>query len=125
MAQYTMPDPLTLAADELKKSGKATGEHQNRLNSWWRLKRQRQAMQAAIDKIPRYVVCSRVTKRPIFEFLASTIRPDSSLSVFPLPDDYSFGILQSGIHFEWFKARCSSLKGDYRYTSDTVFDTFP
>ena len=43
---------------------------------------------------------------------------------FPVADDYSFGILQSPIHFEWFMARCSTLKGDFRYTSDTVFDTF-
>ncbi|MBW3600888.1 MAG: class I SAM-dependent DNA methyltransferase, partial [Planctomycetes bacterium] len=28
-------------------------------------------------------------------------------------------------HWEWFKSRCSTLKGDYRYTSNTVFDTFP
>jgi hypothetical protein len=25
----------------------------------------------------------------------------------------------------WFKARCSTLKDDYRYTSNTVFDSFP
>jgi len=37
----------------------------------------------------------------------------------------SFGILQSGIHWEWFKARCSTLGAGFRYTSDTVFDTFP
>ena len=59
------------------------------------------------------------------EFIDSGIHPDNALVVFPLPDDYSFGILQSGIHFEWFKARCSSLKGDFRYTPDTVFDSFP
>ncbi len=45
--------------------------------------------------------------------------------VFPLDDDYSFGILQSVVHWEWFVARCSTLKGDWRYTSDTVFDSFP
>ena len=45
--------------------------------------------------------------------------------VFSPADDYSFGILQSGIHWAWFMARCSTLKGDFRYTSDTVFDTFP
>jgi hypothetical protein len=33
--------------------------------------------------------------------------------------------LQSGIHFEWFKARCSTLESRFRYTSDTVSDTFP
>jgi hypothetical protein len=47
------------------------------------------------------------------------------LQVFPLADYYSFGILQSGIHWEWFKSRCSTLKGDWRYTSNTVFDSFP
>jgi hypothetical protein len=41
-----------------------------------------------------------------------------------LASDYSFGILQSGLHWLWFKERCSTLKGDFRYTSDTVFDTF-
>jgi hypothetical protein len=44
---------------------------------------------------------------------------------FTFADDYSFGILQSGLHWEWFKARCSTMKADFRYTSDSVFDTFP
>ena len=79
----------------------------------------------ALEKLPRYIVCARVTKRPIFEFIATEIRPDSSLTVFAFCDDYSFGILQSNIHTQWFKARCSTLKGDARYTSDTVFDSFP
>ena len=48
-----------------------------------------------------------------------------SMAVFPLADDYSFGILQSGIHWEWFTARCSTMKADWRYTSNTVFDSFP
>jgi hypothetical protein len=47
------------------------------------------------------------------------------LQVFPLPDDYSFGVLQSDTHWLWFVERCSTLKGDFRYTSDTVFDSFP
>jgi hypothetical protein len=45
--------------------------------------------------------------------------------VFPFADDYSFGVLQSGVHWAWFAAKCSTLKSDSRYTSDTVFDTFP
>jgi hypothetical protein len=79
----------------------------------------------AISKISRYVACSRVTKRPIFEFISSGIHPDGAVVVFPFSDNYSFGILHSNLHAEWFKARCSSLKGDSRYTSETVFDTFP
>ena len=110
---------------EREKSGKESGEHQNRLQTWWLLKRRREQLLAAIQHLPRYIVCASVTKRPIFEFLSSSIRPDSSLTVFAFADDYSFGILQSGLHWAWFKARCSTLKGDFRYTSDTVFDTFP
>jgi len=113
------------ARTEKEKTGKETGEHQNRLRTWWQLKRRRGAMLTALEKIPRYIACSRVTKRPIFEFIASSIHPDSSLTVFPLADDYSFGVLQSAIHFAWFKARCSTFEERFRYTSDTVFDAFP
>ena len=78
-----------------------------------------------IDNLDRYIVCSRVTKRPIFEFVSNGINPGDALQAFPLDDDYSFGILQSSVHWEWFVARCSTLKGDWRYTSDSVFDSFP
>lgn len=82
-------------------------------------------MLTAINKIPRYIACGRVTKRPIFEFIDPAIHPNDSLAVFPLADDYSFGILQSGLHWQWFTERCSTMKADWRYTSNTVFDSFP
>lgn len=88
------------AENEKAQTGKESGEHQSRLKTWWQLKRRRGALLAALATIPRYVTCSRVTKRPIFEFLSTDIRPDSSLTVFPFADDYSFGILQSGLHFD-------------------------
>ena len=77
-----------------------------------------------LAKIPRYIVCGQVTKRPIFEFISSNISPNAALLVFPLADDYSFGILQSDLHWQWFRARCSTLEERPRYTSDTVFDSF-
>ncbi len=99
--------------------------HANFLKRWWRLSYGREELMSKIASLPRYIVCGQVTKRPIFEFISPAIHPNAALVVFPLADDYSFGVLQSSIHFAWFKARCSTLKGDYRYTSDTVFDTFP
>jgi hypothetical protein len=51
--------------------------------------------------------------------------PGDALSCFAFSDDYSFGILQSGIHWSWFIAICSKLKCDFRYTPESVFDTFP
>ncbi len=113
------------ADQEFQKTGKSLGPRQTHLKKWWRFWRGRAEMMEAIRKLPRYVVCARVTKRPIFEFVSTAIHPNDALQVFPLADDYSFGIFQSPIHFEWFKARCSTLKADFRYTSDTVFDTFP
>ena len=113
------------AAKEREKTGKETGEHQNRVETWWLLKRPRRALIDAITAITRYIVCVRHTKRPIFSFVDAAIRPDSSLTVFPLEDDYSFGVMQSDVHWQWFLARCSTIKRDFRYTSDTVFDSFP
>ncbi len=125
LKKTVLPKWQANAEAEKKKIGKESGEHQNRLRTWWLLKRTREAMLAAIAPLPRYIVCARVTKRPIFEFLSSGVRPDSSLTVFTFADDYSFGVLQSGIHWAWFTAKCSTLTERFRYTSDTVFDTFP
>ncbi len=75
--------------------------------------------------MPRYIACSDVTKRPIFAFLARTIRPITRSTCFAFADDYSFGILQSHAHWLWFVTKCSKLKSDFRYTPPSVFDTFP
>jgi len=71
------------------------------------------------------LACAEVTKRPIFCFVDPDIRPDHTLECFVLDDDYSFGILQSDTHWQWFIAKCSKLKSDFRYTPQSVFDTFP
>ncbi|MFL6335351.1 MAG: DNA methyltransferase [Pyrinomonadaceae bacterium] len=104
---------------------KVNMHHRNFLKRWWLLSYPREELILKISKLPRYIVCGQVTKRPIFEFICPNIRPNAALMVFTLPDDYSFGILQSDMHWKWFVARCSTLKGDFRYTSNTVFDTFP
>ena len=100
-------------------------DHQNAYKNWFRLFRSRKELMDIIQTIDRYIVCSRVTKRPIFEFISKEISPNDAIQAFPVDDDYSFGILQSSIHWEWFIARCSTLTGRFRYTSDTVFDSFP
>ena len=79
----------------------------------------------AVGSLTRYIACGQVTKRPIFEFVSPKIRPNAACMVFPFEDDYSFGVLQSGVHWSWFVAKCSTLTERFRYTSDTVFDTFP
>lgn len=124
LERLVLPDWRRNADAEFTRTAAPTGEHQNRLKIWWHLKRPRPDLQAALRRLTRYIACARVTRRPIFAFIASTIKPDSSLTVFAAEDDYSFGILQSDLHWQWFQARCSTLKRDFRYTSNTVFDAF-
>ena len=104
---------------------KVNHHHANFLKNWWIMSYSREDMINAISPLKRYVCCGRVTKRPIFEFVSTEIRPNDACVVFAHDDDYTFGILQSGIHWDWFVNRCSTLKSDFRYTSNTVFDSFP
>jgi hypothetical protein len=108
-----------------KPDAKVNSHHANFLKRWWVLSYPREDLISALAQLPRYVVCGRVTKRPIFVFVDVRIRPNDALQVFPYSDDYSFGVLQSGIHWVWFTNRCSTLTERPRYTSNTVFDTFP
>ncbi|WP_454624090.1 DNA methyltransferase [Bradyrhizobium cenepequi] len=129
-----LPDRQKAAAKEKAENEEASKDnpdakiakdHASALEKWWLLFRMRGKMLKAIGKLTRYIACGRVTKRPIFEFIDPTIHPNDSMAVFPLADDYSFGILQSSLHWQWFTERCSTMKADWRYTSNTVFDSFP
>ena len=130
---YVLPDREKAADREthqnlkaLKNDSKAktASDHTNALENWWQLFRRRGQMLLRIEHLHRYIACGRVTKYPIFEFVSPEIRPNDSLVVFPFDDDYTFGILQSTIHWDWFVGRCSTLGNAPRYTSNTVFDTF-
>jgi hypothetical protein len=117
-------------ADILTANGaaKVNRHHANFLNYWWRLGYRREDMLDAFQGLDRYIATSRVQsldRLPIFSFVDVTVRPGDSMTVFALDDDYSFGVLSSSIHRAWLLARCSTLKADPRYTSTTVWDSFP
>jgi SAM-dependent methyltransferase len=124
-----LPDRESAARDEKERNeqlgGSGNNHHANFLKRWWHLSYPRGELMTKLSTLSRYIVCSRVTKRPVFAFVHAKIHPSDALSVFPLEDDYSFGILQSAMHWAWFTARCSTLTARFRYTSDTVFDSFP
>lgn len=122
--ERVMPDVLAHAEREKAATGKNTTRWTRLAQRWWQLRDQQPGTIAAISSVNRYVACSRVTKRPIFEFVRRDIHPDNTVIAFSFADDYSFGVLQSDLHWRWFNARCSTLGGTFRYTSDTVFDTF-
>lgn len=98
------------------------------LKTWWLHWRRREDMLAAIEPLQRYIATSRVgseKRTTVFTFVDSTVRPGDSLAIFALDDLYSLGVLSSRLHRLWFESRCSRLKADLRYTSTTVFNSFP
>lgn len=104
---------------------KQSYSNRRRLDHWWLPRRSGGDLISGIAKMPRYIGCGQITKRPIFCFISSNIRPNIAIIAFLFADDYSFGILQSNFHWTWFTERCSTFKGDYRYNAKTVFDSFP
>ncbi|MGB3542293.1 MAG: DNA methyltransferase, partial [Rubrivirga sp.] len=110
---------------EANPKARTNRHHANFLNTWWQLSWARGEMKERLEVVNRFIACPQVMKRPTFEFVSTDIRPNAALMVFPLEDDYSHGILQSSMHWAWFTERCSTLKGDPRYTSSTVFNSFP
>ncbi|MFZ4576285.1 MAG: DNA methyltransferase, partial [Phycisphaerales bacterium] len=96
-----------------------------RLDNWWQLRRNVPATMAMLKTLRRYVVCSLVTKRPIFVFMSSTVGPGNKVQPFAFEDDFSFAVLQSNQHWTWFVARCAKLTERFSYSPESVFDTFP
>lgn len=61
----------------------------------------------------------------MFVFITTSIWPSDRVQAFLFDDDYSYGILQSSAHWQWFSEKCSKLKSDFSYSIESVFDTFP
>ena len=121
-----LPARQRKAEEGKDKDGNLRPHHKAFLDRWWRLTWGRAEMLQAFKGLRgRFIACSRVTKRPIFVFVDTDVRPADALQTFIFDDDYSFGILQSGIHWAWFIAKCAKLKSDFTYTPTSVFDTFP
>lgn len=104
---------------------KTNKHHISFYDKWWHLAYGREDLLEKFTSIKRYIACSGVSKRNIFEFVSSDIIPNAAVFAFCFDDDYSFGIIQSIVHFEWWKAKCSTFETRLRYTSNTVWNTFP
>ena len=132
--ERVLPDKQARAQREIERNrallaknpkAKVNHDHQDALSQWWLHFRGRTDRNAAIRGLTRYVACSRVSKRPIFDLVAIGIKPGDSVQTFAFEDDYSFGILQSDLHWQWWLAKGATLTARPAYTPHSVFDTFP
>lgn len=123
---YVLPSVNASVERERKNNSDMVKPREEHLERWWQLWNRRDELTTVLSGIKRYIGCSRVTRRPIMSFISSAVCPSDLVQVFAFDDDYSFGILQSGIHFELFR-KSSRLKfeTDTRYSVREVFDKFP
>lgn len=124
--QAVLPDVEKKYQDTLSSDTDTVEARKEHVNRWWQFWNRRDELSHEIRGLSRYIGCSRVTRRPIMAFLSAGICPSDLVQVFAFSDDYSFGILQSAAHFEWFR-KSSRLKveTDWRYSVREVFETFP
>jgi len=83
------------------------------------------------DKVvkTKYLVVPKVSSErrkyiPI-GFMEPLIIASDLLFIVPEAELYHFGILTSKVHMAWMRAVCGSLKSDYRYSKDIVYNNFP
>jgi SAM-dependent methyltransferase len=107
------------------KAEKSSTEHyRSWYRTWWRPFWHRGEFLDAIRGIGRVIACSRVASRPIFFFLSTDIVPVEQLQLFAYADDYSFGVLQSDLHWSWASAKGGRREERIRYSTE-VWRTFP
>ena len=119
-----LPDRESKAQAGADKDGNVRPHHKAFLTRWWQLSFGRPELVSLIEKLPRYLVISLVSKRPIFVFVSSEIRPSNLLQTFVLADDYSFGVLSSDVHWRWFQCKSSKLTERFRF-GEGIWNTFP
>jgi hypothetical protein len=122
--RHVLPDRKRKAGEGADKEGNVRPHHKAFMARWWQLSFGRPELTSLIEALPRYLCCSLVTKRAVFFFVHSSIRPSNLLQVFTFADDYTFGIMQSHAHWDWFAHKSSKLKSDFRF-GEAVWNTFP
>jgi hypothetical protein len=102
----------------------ATDHYSAWVRTWWRARRGREEFFAQLQSFSRTLVCPNVCARPSLAFISTRFVPTNTMVIFAYDDDYSFGIVQSGLHWSWTKAKGGRVRADFRYTNE-VWSTFP
>ena len=131
-----LPDRRKKASDEIERNkalrnrnpkARINRHYQNALNSWWKHIYGRGDLKRVVGAQTRYIIASRTSLYDVFEFVSPDIVISDGIQAFTFEDDYSFGILQSRLHWLWWKAKGGSrgtLNPRATYVSQ-IFYTFP
>ena len=95
-------------------------------DNWWIFGEPRRELRPALVGLRRYIATVKTAKHRLFQFIDSTVIPDSKLIVFPLDDAYFLGVLSSHIHCLWALTAGSWLGfgNDPTYVKTASFEKF-
>ena len=108
----------------VKERAESDGHYAHWIKTWWKPYQPHSEFFTGLAGKGRMIACSNTQARPIFAFLSTAFVPTCTMQVFAYDDDYSFGIIQSKLHWEWAKAKGGKVRTTPRYTAD-VWRTFP
>ncbi len=104
------------------------GTHTKTRKLWWLFASVRPKMRHALRNLKRFIATPLHSKHRVFDWIDSPAIANHSIGVFARDDDYSFGVLQSGVHEVWSRAMGTQVRdrtSGFRYTHTTCFETFP
>ena len=104
-------------------------DYQTILKKWWLHHRPRVELAKAVKNrnLSRFIVASRTSLYQVFEFVIPDIVISDGIQAFPFEDNYSFGVLQSHLHWSWWRVK-GRFRGTLRSRAEYVphvFETFP
>jgi hypothetical protein len=105
-------------------SASETDHYKSWLGYWWKPHWGRDEFFAGIKGWSRIMVCPKVSSRPSFAFISTRFVATDTMKLFAFDDDYSFGVIQSSLHWAWTKAKGARVTERIQYTAG-VWLTFP
>ena len=99
-------------------------QYEGWLVRWWQPWRPRPEYFSYAAANSRAIACSKVQSRSVFAFISTLFVPNDTLQLFTFHDDYTFGIIQSDVHWAWTKTKGGRVRADIRYTNE-VWTTLP
>ncbi|MBW6523278.1 class I SAM-dependent DNA methyltransferase [Sphingomonas sp. RHCKR47] len=94
---------------------------------WWLHAEPRARFRKALEGVSRFAVSSRTSKHRTFEFIESSVLPETKVLVIALQDYFHLGVLISKFHVHFSNVAGSRLGvgDDPTYNHSDCFDPFP
>jgi hypothetical protein len=129
-ARQSFPKLYEIVLSRVKPERDAKGETKDGAGYarlWWLHGKPRSDMRRALVGLPRYIATVKTARRRCFQFLDSSILPDSKLIIFALSDAFFLGVLNSKIHqlYSLASGGWLGVGNDPTYSKSRSFDPFP